>query len=183
MKGGRDAGCTDEPTQRSRQTNTDVPSSVSHDDGSRLLGVRTLLRSKPRAVGPSFSESPICPSLDIPPLARSRSNGSASSLSQPLAPCERLLTPAARLPWNPSDVAVVGNAHATTGYVPHPAVSSFTVLPSIHFRTIPRSLRIPLSLIPPERVQISSIAGGDLDMTLYVHFWPLNFHQVARTEP
>jgi hypothetical protein len=45
---------------------------------------------------------------------------------------------------------------------------SFKILPSIHFRAIPRPLRMPLSLIPPERVQVSRATGSDLDMALYV---------------
>jgi len=47
---------------------------------------------------------------------------------------------------------------------------TFVVLPSIHFRTIPWPPQIRLLLIPPERVQISPIAGSDLDMVLYVPF-------------
>lgn len=46
--------------------------------------------------------------------------------------------------------------------------SSFTTLPSIHFRAIPRPLGIPLSLIPPERVQVSRFPGSDQDMSLCV---------------
>ena len=44
------------------------------------------------------------------------------------------------------------------------------ILPSTHFQTIPRPLRVPLSLIPPEHMQVSSIAENDLDMTLCVFF-------------
>ena len=50
---------------------------------------------------------------------------------------------------------------------PSPTVSPFT---SIHFRTMPWPLQIPLSLIPPEYVEISPVARNDLDMTLYVLF-------------
>ena len=46
--------------------------------------------------------------------------------------------------------------------------SSLTIFPSIHFRTIPRPLWVPSSSIPPEYVQVSCTAGGDLDMTLCV---------------
>ena len=82
-----------------------------------------------------------------------------------------------------SDVSVVWNTHATTECVSRPTGSSFTVLPSLHFRAIPRPRQVPLSLILPECVQISPITGGDLNMTLYVLFWFLNSHQVVGTDP
>jgi len=170
VNGGRDGDCTDEPRQQFRHTNTNALSSVSHDNASRLLSVCTL-PSKPPADGSSFSESRTRPASDIPLLVRSSSSGSAPSLPQPLAHRERALTPMAQLRWRPfPDASVIGNVHNTAGYVPYPAVSSFAGLPSIHFWTVPRSPRVPLSLTPPERVQISSIAGGYLEMTLYVRF-------------
>ena len=47
----------------------------------------------------------------------------------------------------------------------NPVASSFVVLPSINFQTIPRPFRIPL---PSERMQVSWVSGSDLDMTSYV---------------
>ena len=183
MNTGKDAECTDEPRRRPRHTNTNVAlSSVLHDNQSRLLSVCTLLPKLP-AVGPSFSESRTRPASDISLLLRPSSSGTASSRPQPLTPREQPLTPMGeprRMPL--SDASVMGNVHNTAGCVPHSSVSSFTVLPSINFRTVLRPPRVPLSLTPPERLQISSIAGGDLDMTLYVHFRPLNSHRGTKTE-
>jgi len=68
----------------------------------------------------------------------------------------------------PPDALVLRNVHDTAECIPRP---TNTVLPSVHFRRIiPWPLQVPLSLVPPERVQVSPIAGGDLDMTLYVLF-------------
>ncbi|KAF9779633.1 hypothetical protein BJ322DRAFT_370638 [Thelephora terrestris] len=44
--------------------------------------------------------------------------------------------------------------------------SPFTVLPSIHFQTIPRPFRTPLSVIPPECMQLSGVAENDLDLSI-----------------
>ena len=52
-----------------------------------------------------------------------------------------------------------------------------------HFRTIPRRLRIMLSLVPPERLQVSYVSGSNIDITQYVFFRLLNLHQVARINP
>jgi hypothetical protein len=67
-----------------------------------------------------------------------------------------------------SDVSVVQKTLDVAEWSPRSTGSSFTILPSIHFRAIPRPLQIPLSFIPPERVQVSWVSGNDLDMTLYV---------------
>ena len=103
--------------------------------------------------------------------------------SASLAPRERPLTSMARLLSDPphcmrdevvldpsSDAQVVQEIHGTMERVPHLTASFFKILPSIHFRTIPRPLRAPLSLIPPEHAYISCISGGDLAMTLCVFF-------------
>ena len=63
-----------------------------------------------------------------------------------------------------SDASVVEKALSDL----RPDVFSFTILPSINFRAIPRPLRMPFSLVPPELVQVSCVAGSDLDMTLCV---------------
>ena len=82
-----------------------------------------------------------------------------------------------------SDALVARKVYDTTECDPPHTVSSFTVLPSVLFRTIPRPLPVPLSLVPPEHIQISPVAGGDLDMTLYVvfflSFWFLDFRRVV----
>jgi hypothetical protein len=67
-----------------------------------------------------------------------------------------------------SDVSVVQKTLDVAEWLPRSTGSSFTILPSVHFRAIPRPLHIPLSFIPPERVQISWVSGNDLDMTLCV---------------
>ena len=177
-----------EPWQRSRRARAGALP-VSRDTAPRRLRISTL-PSKPPGIGFSVSESPTR-SPGIPLLTWLNSSESESPLasppSLPLAPYERPQAPSPRVrsavELGPSPgVSVVQHTHHATECVPSPTVSSFTVLSSIHFRTIPRPLQIPLSLIPPERVQISPIAGGDLDMTLWV-FYQLGFHQVAGTKP
>ena len=179
------AECTYESWLPSGRASTKVLS-VSCDGAPRLLSADTL-SLQTSAVGFSFSEYLARPPPDIPLVSWSDSNEPGPSLPPPLAHCERPLTPTAQLPWGPpprahgeigpgppSDVSVLRNIHDTTERVPHHTASSFTVLPYIHSRTIPRPLPVPLSLIPPERVQISPVAGADLDMTLCVfifRFW------------
>jgi len=181
----RGAECSYEPRQRSHRASATLP--IRRETASRPLSVRTL-PSKPPAIGFSFSGSLIRPSLGTPHLAWSDPGESASSppLQPPLAPYERSLASSSRVhgrALGPSpDVSATQDIHST-GYVPRTTVSSFTILPSIHFRRIPRPFPVPLSLIPPERVQISSNAGGDLDMTWYVLFWVLNSHLVVGTKP
>jgi hypothetical protein len=67
-----------------------------------------------------------------------------------------------------SDVSVVQKILDVTGWSPRSTGSSFTILPSVHFRDIPRPLHIPSSFIPPERIQVSWVSESDRDMTLYV---------------
>lgn len=131
-----------------------------------------------------FSGPQIGPPSDL--LALSSSSESTSSTAPPLALPERHSTPTLRLPWelsprtlNNIGSSVVQKSRGTTECVPYLTGFSFTILPSIHFRTIPRPLRVPPFLIPPERMQISSIAESDLDMTLCVFFRLLKFHQVV----
>ena len=68
----------------------------------------------------------------------------------------------------PSGALVAVRALGVTECPPHSTASSLSILPSIHSQTIPRPLQIPLSFIPPERMQVSWIAGSDMDMRLYV---------------
>jgi hypothetical protein len=76
--------------------------------------------------------------------------------------CERPSTLQLQLEWTPSpcvldevvlvlpsDASVVEKAPGATKCPSRPVVSSFTIIPSIHFQTIPNPLRIPLSIIPP----------------------------------
>ena len=123
-----------------------------------------------------------CPSVNVPrrlPRSPPREifldlpvpDSSASGPSYFLLPdlCERPLTPPRQLEWRPSSDALVANIPPeVTEYPPGPTVPSFTILPSVHFQTIPRPLPLPLSVIPPERVQVSSVALNDQDMTLCV---------------
>ena len=201
MNGERGAGCTYEPRPRSRRANANALL-FSRNTAPRPLSIRTL-PSKPYTIGDLFSEETL-PSSGTPLPAWSKSSESDLLLPEPLtrpsgatlltlsdpsestpsphpppplAPRERSLAPSFRARGagmlGPSLVA--RDAYDITKRVPRTNVSPFTVLPSIHFRTIPRPLQIPLSLIPPERVQISPIAGSDLDMTLCVLFRFLYF--------
>jgi len=177
-------GCMYEPWQRSYRASAGALP-VSRDTAPRRLSVRAL-PSKPPGVGFSFSEYLACPP-STPLLAWSNSSESTSFPLPPLASYERPQVPSSRIHsmavlGPSSDISVMQHTHDTADYVPRPTVSSFTVLPSIHFRTIPRPLQVPLSLIPPERVQISPIAGGDLDMTLCVLFRFPGFYRVAGTK-
>ncbi|KAF9783449.1 hypothetical protein BJ322DRAFT_153080 [Thelephora terrestris] len=105
------------------------------------------------------------------------SSGSASSHSSSANLLERSSTPPNQLelklslraprkvaPVPSSNVSLVGEVPGSTEHPPRPTASSFTVLPSIHFQTIPRPLRIPLSAIHPEHSQVSCVARNDLDM-------------------
>ena len=74
-----------------------------------------------------------------------------------------------------SNVSVVQEIHGAMECVPPLTGFSFTILPSIHFRTIPRPLRVPLPFPPPEYIQVSSIVRNDLDMTLCVCIWLIKF--------
>jgi len=181
VDGERSAGCTYEPRQRSRRANSKALS-VSRDSVPRPLSIRTL-PSKPPAVGFLFPRRPTHPSLDIPLTLSDPSESRPSP-----APCERPLTLPPHLhdevvPDPPSGVLTVRNVHDTSECIPHPTVPPFTVLPSVYFRVIPWPLQVPLSLIPPERVQVSPIAGSDLDMTLYVLVRFLRFRHVMGAEP
>jgi hypothetical protein len=71
------------------------------------------------------------------------------------------------VPYASSGVPTKQKAHDPAKRVPQNA-TSFTILQSIHFQTIPRPLRIPLSLIPPEHLRVSDVPGGELDLTLCV---------------
>ena len=140
-------GCVYEPWQRSRRAGAGG-FRVSNDTAPHRLSVPTLT-FKPLGIGFSLSGS-LTHSSGIPLLTWL--NSSESSLPPSLTPYERPQAPSPRV-----------YTHGVTECVLRP-----TVLPSIQFRTIPRPLQVPLSLVPPERVQVSPIAGGDLDMTLCV---------------
>jgi len=148
VNGEREAGCTYEPWQPPRTGTKRLP--VSRNSTSGPPNPRAL-PPQASANGCSFPECLACPPSDIPLLTWSNSNESAPNLPTPLSHNERPLISTTQYP---SELA------------PRSAVSSFTVLPSIHFRTIPRALRVPLLLVPPEHVRISSTARSDLDMIL-----------------
>ena len=105
----------------------------------------------------------------------------ALPLSPSLAPFEQPSLRTAQLPWersprtynqiglvHSSDASVVQNIRSTTEHVLRLTGSSFAILPSIRFQTIPRPLRIPSSFVPPEYMQTSSVTESELDMTLCV---------------
>lgn len=159
----RGAACTYDLRQQSRPPN--VRSSSPKTSANAL--------SKPSTSLPS----------GLPPITWSDSSGSAPSLFSSPLPRERPLTLTVRSPWDfsphiydetllgpSSDVLAIHEEPGATKRIPHPTVSSFAILPSIHFQTIPRPLRIPLSFISPEHTQVSGVARRDLDMTLYVVF-------------
>ena len=179
VNGGRGTGCTYELQRRSRPTSANV-FFVLQDRTPAPPNVHNLHSRAPANVP---SKAPINPPRDLPLIIWPDSNECIPSFSPPPAPRERSPTPTALPSWDfsprmhdtalpgfPSDILVVQGARGTAKCIQRPVVSSFTVLPSIHFQTIPRSLRSPFSLIPPERVQVSGVAGSDLGMTLYVSF-------------
>ena len=184
------AGCTYKLWQPSRRASTKTLP-ISRD--SVFPSIRALPLQTPPDEFP-FSECLTRRSPNTPLLTWSNSSESTSSLSPPPARCERPLTPTTQLPWGfisrpqggiglapSSDALVAQKVYDTTECDPPHTVSSFTVLPSVLFRTIPRPLPVPLSLVPPEHIQISPVAGGDLDMTLYVVvvFLLLEFRRVV----
>jgi len=183
VNGERGAECTYEPRQPPHRPNARALP-VSHETTSHPRSARAL-PPKPPATGFSFSGPLVRPSLGDPLLPLSNSSESASSLLP--SPSPPLLTPYEPPPAPSSRVcggmvlgpspssSVVWYTHDTMECVLRPP-SSFTVLPSIHLQAIHRPLRISLSLIPPERVQVSSITGGDFDMSLYVLFRFLPSH-------
>lgn len=166
-------GCTYVPRKQYRNSGTDVHPSISHCDTTKASD----LPSQTSILGPPSAESQIHPPSHIPLLTwPNHSEPVPSLLQKPTAAHPRQEPPLNALIeivlGQPSDVSVVQKTHNTMEHAPLSTASSFAVLPSIHFRPIPLSLRVPLSLIPPERVQISPIAGGDLEMTLCVILTP-----------
>ena len=177
---GRDVECKYAPRRQYRPTDAADALSVSFDNVSAPLSARILPFQTP-AGGSSFSKLPTSPQSDPPDLTRLSSSESTLPSPLPLAPCERQpLKLMARFPREypsasrihgaiallpSSGVSVVQDTYGATKCVSHPVTSSFTVLPSIHIPTIPRPLRIPLSLNPPEHAQVSLVAGSDMDMT------------------
>ena len=172
MNGERGAGCTYEPWQPSHRTRTGSTNALPvfrHGDSASGLPSVCTLPSQAPTNGFPFSEPLTHPPLDIPLLTWSNSAESTPSILPHHVHGEVVPGPS-------SDTSIVWNTHDTTECVPRLPVSSFTVLPSIHSRAVPQILQVPLSLISPERVQVSPVAGGDLDMTLYVPFRLLNSH-------
>ena len=181
VHGDRSDGCVYESRWRPHPIGVSV-FSISHDSKSGTISART---SPSQTSVDWFSEPPTSPSLDLPLLTWSDSSESAP-ISPSIAPRERPSKPTTRLPWEPSphihnevalvppsSVSVVQDIHVER--VPRRNGSSFTVLPSLHFQTIPRPLRVPLSFVPPEYVQVSSIAENDLDMAMCVLLRLSNF--------
>ena len=185
----RGTECAYEPRQRSHRVNSGtLPIPCETASHRHPLNVRPI-PSTPPAAGFSFSEPLTNLSLSAPHLTWSNPSESASSPSppSPLAHFEWPLASSSRVHGEiavvpSSDVSVTQDIHSTTERIPHPIASTFTILPSIQFRRIPRPLPVPPSLIPQGRVQISSNAEGDLDMTLYVLFRFLNSHPVVGTK-
>ena len=175
VNGNRGAGCTYELPPRPRPAGTGV-----------FIFVQARAPDSPNA-GNLPSQAPAnvpssaltSPPRDLPLVTWSDSSESGPSHSQFPAPPTPIIRSSPDfsprihdkiLPGPSSDVSVRRKTHDTTISILRPTVSSFTVLPSIHFQIVPRPLRTPFSLIPPERVQVSSVAGSDLDMTLCVFF-------------
>lgn len=157
---------------------------VKRDRGTRCT-YEPQQRSRPTAPKPStnrYPEPQTGPPSDLL-LTRSDSNESSHSPPPSSAACERSSSPTVRLLWElspriyeqiglgpPSNVSIVQNVRGTAECVPRLAGFSFTIPPSTHLQTRPRPLRVPLSLIPPEYAQVSSIAESELAMTWYVFF-------------
>ena len=181
VHGDRSDGCVYESRWRPHPIGVSV-FSISHDSKSGTISART---SPSQTSVDWFSEPPTSPSPELPLLTWSDYSESASPISPSVAPRERPSKPTTRLLWEPSprihnevalvppsNVSVVQKIHVER--VPRRNGSSFTVLPSIHFQTIPRPLRVPLSFVPPEYVQLSSVAEDDLAMSLCVFLRLLN---------
>ena len=146
------------------------------------------LRQQPHPAGTfqtSFAYTSPGPPTGTPPggllLTFPSSRESASPIPLSLPPCERPSTLTVELSRElsprihnevmegpTSNVSVAQEIHGAMECIPPLTGSSFTILPSIHFQTIPRPLRVPLSFFPPEHIQVSSTARNDLDMTLCV---------------
>jgi len=168
------AECVYEPRQPSRPSDANV-FLVPRGNASDPLGISASPHQTP-ANGFLFHEPPIDPQSNTAVPARSDSNESASPLSLSLVLCERQPSKSTvRLPRelsSPPHNEIVPPPSSETSVVydaeecaSRPVRSPFTILPSIHFSKIPRPLRMPLSLIPPERVQVSCVSWSDLDMT------------------
>ena len=127
-----------------------------------------------RSSGRRPPKSPLA--REVPLLAVSDPSESSSSNTIPPDLRELSSTPPGQL-WlgvldkkMPVPSSSASGAAGATESPPPSIVPYLTTLPSIQFQTIPRPLPLPLSLIPPERLQVSWVAGNDLDMTLYVIF-------------
>lgn len=175
--GERAVECKYQPRQQFPPPKTNAHS-ISRGGTPGPLTVHTL-PSQTFAHGFSFS-APLIGPPDLPLSTWFNFSEFDSTLPPSAAPCERPSSPTAKIPWeppsridgagevpsSPSDVSVVWGIRGTSELVTRPTVlPSFTVLPSIHFQTIPRPLPVPLSLVPPERVQVSCAVGSELGMT------------------
>ena len=172
MNKDKGAGCTYESQGRSRPGVLSVPAGATSSSNVRKPPSRASINV------PSHARTG--PPSNLALITWSESSETTPSLSQSSAPHRRPPAPTIRflqdfLPrthdqilLGPSpDASVEQRAHETTKSIERPTASSFAVLPSVHFQSIPRPLRAPFSLIPPERVQVSCGAGSDLDMKLY----------------
>lgn len=131
-------------------------------EGSRSSGKRPTPRPKDVLVWSDSKESG--PSHSLPLDLRGGSSiNPGQSERETLPPIDEKVASAPL-----SDGSVAADALGVTECPLRPTATSFAILPSISFQTVPRPLRIPLSLVPPERVQVSWVSGSDLDMTLYV---------------
>ncbi|KAF9783513.1 hypothetical protein BJ322DRAFT_158918 [Thelephora terrestris] len=113
------------------------------------------------------------PPRDAPFLASSDPSGSGSSYFRHYGLLERSSTPAEQpaldvclqmVPVPPLNPTVAEQVFGATEYPPPPTLPPLTTLPSIRFQAVPRPLSLPLSVIPPERLQVSNASGCGLDM-------------------
>ena len=95
------------------------------------------------------------------------SSESNPSLPPSLTPCERPSLPTVRLPWKlsspidnqtgsgpSSDISVAHSIRGATECVSHLIGPSFQIPSPIRCQTTPQPLQVPLSLTPPERMQV-----------------------------
>ena len=173
MNGHRAAECTYESRSRLHPT-TSRTLSISNDRPPGPPSVPGISRTSADArsvpltspsdpAPPTWSDSSETSSLPPSPDPHERPSTLTVQHLWELSPCiyDQLA------PCVSSGVAIKQKVHDTTKCDPR-NVTSFTLLPSIHFQTIPRPLRIPLSLIPPERLQVSGDDGSDLGLSLCV---------------
>ena len=164
--------CTYEPWKRPRPTGAKALPVLQRNGTS---GPPSTRGSSSKTLTDGFPEPPKNPPSGLL-LTWPGPGESVPSLTPSLPSYEQPSTQTARLPWELSpriynklvfeplsDVSAAQKLRGATECVPSLSFSYFTVLPSIYF-SIPRPLRVPLSFFSPEHVQVSSVAGNDLDM-------------------